>query len=93
MYICFRWKRLIHKFIVHCINKYGREEVEKWYFEISKNGNISANILGKSENVIYFEIFEVIYNKIKEMLPNSKIGGPGGNFTKSSALEFFRDWK
>ena len=87
------WKRLIHKFIVHCINKYGREEVEKWYFEISRNENISANIFGENENVIYFKIFEVIYNKIKEMLPNSKIGGPGGNFTKSSALEFFRDWK
>ncbi|MCM8709440.1 helix-turn-helix domain-containing protein [Clostridium sp. SYSU_GA19001] len=85
------WNRLIHKFIIHCINKYGKEEVEKWYFEVSRNENISSTL--SDENIIYFEIFEVIYNKIKEVLPNAKVGGPGGNFTKSSSLEFFREWK
>ncbi|MFT8347556.1 GH39 family glycosyl hydrolase [Clostridium saccharoperbutylacetonicum] len=87
------WKKLIHKFIVHCINKYGKEEVEKWYFEVSRNENISIAGTDKDENVVYFEIFDVIYNKIKEMLPNAKVGGPGGNFTKSNALTFFRDWR
>ncbi|AQR96727.1 GH39 family glycosyl hydrolase [Clostridium saccharoperbutylacetonicum] len=87
------WERLIHKFIVHCINKYGKEEVEKWYFEVSRNENISIAGTDKNENIIYFEIFGIIYNKIKEMLPKAKVGGPGGNFTKSNALDFFRDWK
>ncbi|WP_160691226.1 hypothetical protein [Clostridium sp. C2-6-12] len=87
------WEILIHKFIVHCINKYGKEEVEKWYFEVSRNENISIVGINKDENVIYFEIFNVIYNKIKEMLPNAKVGGPGGNFTKSNASAFFRDWR
>ena len=87
------WERLIHKFIVHCINKYGKEKVEKWYFEVSRNENISIAGSEKNENIIYLEIFSVIYNKIKEMLPNVKIGGPGGNFTKSNALAFFRDWQ
>ena len=87
------WQRLIHKFIVHCINKYGKEEVEKWYFEVSRNENISIAGTDKNENIIYFEIFRIVYNKIKEMLPKAKVGGPGGNFTKSNALDFFRDWK
>lgn len=87
------WQKLIHKFIVHCVNRYGIEEVEKWYFEVSRNEDIITTTAGKNENLIFFEIFEVIYNKIKEMLPNAKVGGPGGNFTKSSALEFFQGWK
>jgi xylan 1,4-beta-xylosidase len=28
------WFSLIHSFAVHCINRYGAEEVRRWYFEI-----------------------------------------------------------
>lgn len=87
------WGRLIHKFIVHCINKYGREEVENWYFDISRSENISICKNEKDKNLLYCETFKIIYSRIKEIIPNAKVGGPGGNFTKSSALEFFKEWR
>lgn len=86
------WDKLIHKFIVHCINKYGIEEVERWYFDISRSENTSASKNEKDEKIIYCKTFNIIYSKIKEIVPNAKVGGPGGNFTKSSALEFFERW-
>lgn len=87
------WEKLIRKFIIHCINRYGSEEVEKWYFEVTRIASSSSTLSNKNENLMFFEIFNVIYKNIKEILPNAKVGGPGGNFIKSSALEFFLEWK
>ena len=84
------WQKLIHKFIVHCINRYGKEEVEKWYFDVS---TMEKTVNDKNEVSAYFQIFEVIYTTIKQMLPNVKVGGPGGHFSKMNSLEFFKDWK
>ncbi len=88
-----QWQQLMHQFIVHCINRYGKENVEKWYFEISRNENIKEILNYNSEDLAYFDMFNIIYKKIKEVLPFVKVGGPGGNFIKTNAAEFFLQWK
>ncbi len=88
-----QWQELMHQFIVHCINRYGKKEVEKWYFEISRNENIKTLLNYESENLVYFDMFDILYKKIKEILPLAKVGGPGGNFIKTNATQFFSQWK
>lgn len=88
-----QWERLIHNFITHCANRYGREEVEKWYFEVSTYKAINENLEDENYNLAYCKIFDVIYRKIKEVLPNAKVGGPGDHFGESDPVEFFKEWR
>jgi len=69
---------LFEKFIVHCINRYGINEVEQWYFEFWKEGDLDYVFWsGKFDK--YLNTFKNYYNIIKEIIPNAKIGGPGFN--------------
>ncbi|MDS0524192.1 helix-turn-helix domain-containing protein [Clostridium sp. SHJSY1] len=69
---------LLEKFMVHCINRYGINEVEQWYFEIWKEGdNDYVFWSGKFDK--YINTFKNYYKIIKSIVPNAKVGGPGFN--------------
>lgn len=69
---------LLEKFIVHCINRYGITEVSQWYFEFWKEGENDYVFWNGSFNK-YIEEFKCYYYKIKKIVPEAKIGGPGFN--------------
>ncbi|SET22429.1 helix-turn-helix domain-containing protein [Paenibacillus sp. NFR01] len=85
------WKRLIRAFLIHCINRYGGEEVEGWYFELwhsSKHAFLSEGVdhLVREEYRTegmeqwfddYFIRFELTWKELKELLPGAKLGGCG----------------
>jgi xylan 1,4-beta-xylosidase len=88
------WSHLLRKFIMHCVNRYGIDEVEQWYFELWKPGEI-YHIQWNGSFEEYMNIFERCYNVIKEIVPNAKIGGPGIN-PEINLLwlnELLRRWK
>ncbi|WP_160691224.1 helix-turn-helix domain-containing protein [Clostridium sp. C2-6-12] len=87
-----QWKALLNNFIIHCINRYGREEVEKWYFEVSTYKILEPKIQGENYNLKYYEIFDAAYRCIKKIIPNAKVGGPGDHFGESDPAEFFKEW-
>jgi len=35
-----KWRELIFQWVTHCVNKYGREEVNSWYWEVWNEPNI-----------------------------------------------------
>ena len=88
-----QWEALLNNFIIHCVNRYGREEVENWYFEVSTYKIIEPNIEDNNHNLKYFKIFDVTYRSIKKIIPNAKVGGPGDHFGESNPTEFFKEWK
>ena len=60
----------LKQFIIHYVNRYGIEEIEKWYFEQWMDTRI--------ENVdLYLDVFDAVYSNIKSVSPNIRIGGPG----------------
>jgi len=69
---------LFEKFIMHCINRYGINEVEQWYFELWKDGDVGY-VFWNGKFDVYLNRFQSYYNIIKKIIPNSKIGGPGFN--------------
>lgn len=85
------WKNLTKAFLLHCIERYGFEEVESWYFEIwsqhidpftdetqeENNGltNIKYQAPGQFEE--YFKIFCGFNTIIKDIVPSAKVGGCG----------------
>lgn len=93
---------IIYEFIRHITNKYGVEEVDKWYFEFWRDDDIRilkgdtnrANTLIRKENE-YFEYFENVYNIIRKFSPNAKIGGGGFNlkFSRYNISHTLKTWK
>ena len=69
---------LLEKFIVHCINRYGIDEVSKWYFEVWKKGD-NDYVIWNGDFEKYINKFKSYYNLIKKIVPNAKVGGPGFN--------------
>lgn len=69
---------LLEKFIIHCVNRYGLDEVSQWYFEIWKEGEIE-HIFWNGNFDRYISTFEEYYKIIKQLVPNAKVGGPGIN--------------
>jgi xylan 1,4-beta-xylosidase len=69
---------LLEKFIVHCINRYGLDEVSQWYFEVWKKGD-NDYVIWNGDFEKYINKFKSYYNLIKKIVPNAKVGGPGFN--------------
>lgn len=67
------FKRFITTFITHLTNRYGVEEIENWYFEQWSGEDIERG----SENEYFFGIFNALYEIIKRISPNTKVGGGG----------------
>lgn len=64
---------MIKHFCLHLINRYGIEEIEKWYFEYWNDPKLEIC----SEAGSYYTNFDTIYVTLKSLSLNIKIGGAG----------------
>ena len=88
------WNLLVEKFIRHCANRYGLEEVSSWHFEVWNEPEIDL-IFGFDKEGYYNEFFKETYNTIKSINSNLKVGGPsilGYNILKNNWLEKHLDY-
>ncbi len=65
--------KIIHTFCIHLLNRYGIEELEKWYFEFWNDPSLHI----EEENGLYYKYFDLLYTTLKEFSENIKIGGAG----------------
>jgi xylan 1,4-beta-xylosidase len=78
-----KWGNLSYEWTKHCIEKYGKAEVEMWYWEVWNEPNISY-WHGSHED--YFKLYDYAIDGVRRALPNAKVGGPetaggpGGKF-------------
>ncbi len=68
------WKGLVDAFMKHCIARYGKEELYKWYFEVWNEPNLKGFWGGTMEQ--YFELYKVTATTVKNNDPLFKVGGP-----------------
>ncbi|TCC88801.1 hypothetical protein EZ428_18490 [Pedobacter frigiditerrae] len=69
-----KWAELVSKFTQHCIDRYGKQEVYSWYFEVWNEPNLSAFWSGSKDQ--YFELYKVSVSAIKAIDPKLRVGGP-----------------
>lgn len=69
-----QWKDLVIYFVNHLTQRYGREEVRKWYFEVWNEPNLKAFWSGTQEQ--YFELYRSAALAIKEIDATYQVGGP-----------------
>ena len=68
------WAFMINALIIHCIERYGVEEVKSWCFEVWNEPDMEAFWSGVEED--YYNLYEVSYRVIKEINKDIKVGGP-----------------
>lgn len=83
-----KWAELVYQWVTHCVERYGKEEVESWYWELWNEPNIGY-WQGTTEE--YIKLYDYSADAVKRALPTAKIGGPettGPGWDK--AAEFLR---
>jgi xylan 1,4-beta-xylosidase len=69
------WRDLVGAFIHHLEERYGRDEVRGWYFEVWNEPNLAGFWEGADQNA-YFELYDLTANTIKSIDPALRVGGP-----------------
>ena len=68
-----KWSELVYQWVSHSVKKYGRKEVESWYWELWNEPNISY---WKGTTEEYIKLYDYTADAAKRALPTIKIGGP-----------------
>jgi len=69
------WHDLVDAFIRHIEERYGRDEVRTWFFEVWNEPNLSGFWEGADQKA-YFELYDLTSKTIKSIDPALRVGGP-----------------
>lgn len=73
-----RWNGLILALVEHWIARYGREEVEKWYFEVWNEPDLSIFWSGTQQD--YLDLYRNTAEVVKKVCGACKVGGPASAY-------------
>ncbi|GAB3749249.1 GH39 family glycosyl hydrolase [Spirosoma pomorum] len=68
-----KWAELVYQWVKHSVQKYGKKEVESWYWELWNEPNISY---WKGTTEEYIKLYDYTADAVKRALPTARIGGP-----------------
>jgi xylan 1,4-beta-xylosidase len=81
-----KWAELVYQWVRHCVEKYGRAEVESWYWEVWNEANIGY-WRGTPEE--FRKLHDYAIDAVRRALPTARVGGPD---TAGSGGRFMRDF-
>ena len=85
-----KWGELVHQWVAHEVAKYGRAEVEAWYWEVWNEPDI-AYWHGTPEE--YDQLYDFAADGVKRALPSARVGGPASTGPNSArAAAFLRQF-
>ncbi len=70
-----RWEDLVYQFARHVVDRYGIDEVSKWYFEVWNEPNIDF-WAGEPKQATYWQLYDHAAAAIKRVSPQLRVGGP-----------------
>jgi xylan 1,4-beta-xylosidase len=69
------WRDLVAAFVRHIEERYGKDEVRTWYFEVWNEPNLSGFWEGADQKS-YFQLYDLTAETIKAIDPVLRVGGP-----------------
>ncbi|MBB6131133.1 GH39 family glycosyl hydrolase [Mucilaginibacter lappiensis] len=69
-----KWAGLVYQWVKHSIQRYGKAEVEGWYWEVWNEPDLSFYWKGTPEE--YNKLYDYTADAVKRALPTAKVGGP-----------------
>jgi xylan 1,4-beta-xylosidase len=67
------WGELVRAFTEHLVERYGRDKVLTWYFEVWNEPDI---IYWHGTQADYFKLYDYAVAGVRAALPGAKVGGP-----------------
>ena len=67
-----KWGNLVYEWVKHSIERYGKAEVESWYWEVWNEPN---GAYWKGTQAEFFKLYDYAADGLKRALPTAKIGG------------------
>jgi len=67
-----KWAELVYQWVKHSVQRYGRKEVESWYWELWNEPN---GFYWKASMEEFFKLYDYTADAVKRALPTAKIGG------------------
>ena len=79
-----KWRELVYQWVKHCVERYGRAEVETWYWEVWNEANGSY---WKAKPEEFHKLHDYAVDGVRRALPTARVGGPdaagsGGKWTR-----------
>ncbi len=78
-----KWAELVYQWVKHCVERYGREEVENWYWQVWNEPNLRDYWKGTPQE--FHKLHDHAIDAVRRALPTARVGGPdvagaGGKF-------------
>jgi xylan 1,4-beta-xylosidase len=70
-----RWGELVSRFAQHLVDRYGVDEVSRWYFEVWNEPNIDF-WAGEPKEPTYDRLYDTTAEALKQVSPTLRVGGP-----------------
>jgi xylan 1,4-beta-xylosidase len=70
-----KWDDLIYQFTKHLVDRYGLDEVQKWYFEVWNEPNLDFWV-GDPKQATYWELYDHSVTAVKRVSASLRVGGP-----------------
>ncbi|MBN2137481.1 MAG: hypothetical protein JW720_06720 [Sedimentisphaerales bacterium] len=79
-----KWAELVYQWARHCVERYGRDEVETWYWQTWNEPNISY---WQGTHEEFCRLHDYAVDAVRRALPTARVGGPdvagaGGRFQR-----------
>jgi xylan 1,4-beta-xylosidase len=81
-----KWGELVYRWASHCVERYGRSEVERWYWETWNEANIGYWRGTREE---FLRLHDVAIDAVRRALPTARVGGPDMAGSDASFLREF----
>ncbi|HCL04494.1 MAG TPA: beta-xylosidase [Chitinophagaceae bacterium] len=70
-----KWAALVFEWVKHAVERYGKAEVESWYWELWNEPDLAYWRGTRQE---FFKLYDYTADAIKRALPTAKVGGVDG---------------
>jgi xylan 1,4-beta-xylosidase len=70
-----KWRELVFQWVKHCVEEYGAEEVNTWYWETWNEANI-RNGYWRGTPEEFRKLHDYAIDGVKRALPTARVGGP-----------------
>lgn len=81
-----KWAELIYQWVTHCVSRYGKTEVESWYWELWNEPDADY-LMAPNRVQEYCKMYDFASDAVKRALPTARIGGP---HSTGGAAKFLR---
>jgi xylan 1,4-beta-xylosidase len=67
-----KWRELVYQWVKHCVERYGKKEVESWYWELWNEPDIGY---WRGTQQEFFKTYDYAVDGARKALPTIRIGG------------------